>query len=371
MSEIPSYLNQLLEVCFRSDVSDIHFEPHKNRGLVRIRKDGYLTVYDELTIEYYRSILNRIKILANINPGEKRIPQDSSISFEIPESSQPIDLRVSTILTINGEKIVIRLLRKEPRFKKIEELGMNRIAVEKFKKRLGQTNGLIIISGPTSSGKTTTLYAALQYLNQIERNITTLEDPVEYKIEGINQVQVYPQVGLDFATGLRSILRQDPNVIMIGEIRDRETANIAIQAALTGHLILTSLHTNDAASVVTRLLDMGIEPYLIASSVQMIISQRLARKKCVCNGLDLSCSFCNGTGFHGRFAIYEMLEMDENLHESILNRSSVHFIRAKMKEYHYSTMRDELMIKVKEGTTTMEEFHRVMVNDNEMAIYEK
>lgn len=371
MSDIPNYLNQLLEISSRSDVSDIHFEPHKNKGLVRIRKDGYLTIYDELTTEFYQAILNRIKILANINPGEKRIPQDSSISFEIQESNQPIDLRISTILTINGEKLVIRLLRKEPRFKEIEELGMNRKVIEKFKKRLSQTNGLIIVSGPTSSGKTTTLYAALQYLNQVDRNITTLEDPVEYKIEGINQVQVYPQVGLDFSKGLRSILRQDPNVIMIGEIRDKETANIAIQAALTGHLILTSLHTNDAASSVTRLLDMGIEPYLIASSVQMIISQRLIRKKCVCNRQDPSCSHCNGTGYHGRFAIYEVLEMDESLHESIINRSSVHLIRAKLKEYNYPTMRDELLIKVKEGTTTMEEFHRVMVNDNQMVIYEK
>lgn len=369
MIDIPEYLNHLLLFCFSSDVSDIHFEPHKKKGVVRIRKDGYLSIYEEIPIERFQSIINRIKILANINPGEKRIPQDSSISFEDEENNQNIDLRISTLFTINGEKLVIRLLRKEPKFKKIEELGMNQKIINQFKKRLIQTNGLIIVSGPTSSGKTTTLYAALQFLNKIDRNITTLEDPVEYKIEGINQVQVYPQVGLDFATGLRSILRQDPNVIMIGEIRDKETANIAVQAALTGHLILTSLHTNDAASAITRLLDMGIEPYLIASSVQMILSQRLVRKKCTCNRLT-TCSKCNGIGYHGRFAVYELLEMDQNLHQSILSRASVHSIRAKMKEYHYPSMREELMIKVKEGTTTMEEFHRVMIDEEEMVIYE-
>ncbi|WP_339063519.1 ATPase, T2SS/T4P/T4SS family [Tepidibacillus marianensis] len=261
--------------------------------------------------------------------------------------------------------MAIRLLKKEPRFKKIDELGMSDQLKIQYQKVLHQTNGLILITGPTSSGKTTTLYASLQFLNQISHNITTLEDPVEYKIDGVNQVQVQSDIGLTFSRGLRSILRQDPNVILIGEIRDRETANIAIEAALTGHLVLSSLHTYDSASAITRLLDMGIEPYLVASSIQMIVAQRLVRKLCHCKGTDSTCTDCTGEGFSGRFAVFEGLQIVDPIRELILNQDSTQAIRLKMKENNFLSLQDVLSEKVNQGITTMDEFHRVLVTNYE------
>ncbi|TCS83983.1 GspE/PulE family protein [Tepidibacillus fermentans] len=361
--EIPEYIDRLIDFCLSFDASDIHIEPFEKKALIRYRVDGFLKIYEEINLQHQKAILTRIKVLADLNVAEKRLPQDGAITID--QDGLVTDLRISILPTIYGEKMVIRLLKKEPRFKKIEELGMSEIVQIQYQRVLKQTNGLILITGPTSSGKTTTLYASLHFLNQVSHNITTLEDPVEYKIEGINQVQVQTEIGLTFARGLRSILRQDPNVIMIGEIRDKETANIAIEAALTGHLVLSSLHTYDSASAITRLLDMGIEPYLVASAIQMILAQRLVRKRCNCQGADPNCISCSGEGYIGRFAIFEGLPIVDSIRELILQQASTQEIRSKMRELHYKQLQDILMEKVEQGETTIEEFHRVLVTDYE------
>ncbi|WP_255421860.1 GspE/PulE family protein [Tepidibacillus sp. HK-1] len=356
-------MDQLLEHCLLQDASDLHFEPFEHHAVIRYRVDGFLKTYEKIPISQHTLILSRMKVLADLKIGERRLPQDGAIS--INDRTPAIDLRISTLPTVYGEKMAIRILKKEPKYKDIDELGMHPLVKVQFQKSLKQTTGLILLTGPTSSGKTTTLYTALQFLNQTHRNITTLEDPVEYKIDGINQVQVNSQIGLNFGKGLRAILRQDPNVIMIGEIRDHETANIAIQSALTGHLILSSLHTYDTASAITRLLDMGIEPYLIASSIRLILAQRLVRKRCSCNGQNPECLICGGDGYQGRFAVFEMLPIDDSIHDLILQRASVHQIRDKMKEMNLKRLQDEVLEQVQLGKTTMEEFHRVMVTDYE------
>jgi len=361
--DIPQYINRLIEFTLARDASDIHIEPFESIALIRYRVDGFLRVYEEINTQHQRAILTRIKVLADMKIGEKRLPQDGAITIE--KEGLFVDLRISILPTIYGEKMAIRILKKEPRFKNIEELGMSDLLKLQYQKTLHQTNGLILVTGPTSSGKTTTLYASLQFLNQITHNITTLEDPVEYKIDGINQVQVQSEIGLTFARGLRSILRQDPNVILIGEIRDRETANIAIEASLTGHLVLSSLHTYDSASAITRLLDMGIEPYLIASAVQMIVAQRLVRKLCDCKGTHPNCPNCSGEEYSGRFAIFEGLQMIDPIRESILKQDSTQAIRLKMKENNLLSLQDVLLEKINQGITTMDEFHRVLVTNYE------
>ena len=359
--DIPDYIDRLIAFALSKDASDIHIEPFEKKAMIRYRVDSFLRVYEEIELQQQKSVLTRIKAIAEMNFGEKRLPQDGAVTID--HDGTITDLRISILPTIYGEKMVIRLLKKEPRFKGIHELGMTEILQLQYQRVLRQTNGLILITGPTSSGKTTTLYASLQLLNQVSQNITTLEDPVEYKIDGINQVQVQSEIGLNFSRALRSILRQDPNIIMIGEIRDRETANIAIEAALTGHLVLSSLHTYDAASAITRLLDMGIEPYLIASSIQLILAQRLVRKQCICKGNDPSCSECSGEGYSSRFAIFEGLPIVDPIRELILRQASTHEIRLKMKELNISQLEDILLDKVNEGITTMEEFHRVLVTN--------
>jgi len=361
--DIPLYINKLIEQCLENNASDIHFEPFEHHALIRFRVDGFLKVYEKISNQMLQGIISRLKFLAELKIGDKRLPQDGALAYE--NNSILVDLRISTIPTIYGEKMAVRILKREIEYKNMEQLGMNNVTKVNFQKILKQTTGLILITGPTSSGKTTTLYTALHYLNDIHRNIMTLEDPVEYRMAGISQIQVHSQIGLDFAKGLRAILRQDPNVIMIGEIRDRETANIAIQSAFTGHLILSTLHTFDSASAITRLLDMGIEPYLIASSLKMVLSQRLVRKTCVCKGNDSNCSICNGEGYSGRFAIFEMLPVNDAIHQLILKRASVHQIRAKMNDLRLMKLEELMLEHVKEGLTTMEEFHRVMVADYE------
>jgi len=328
-------VNSLFQQAIRERASDIHLEVQENNVRVRYRIDGVLLEALTLPKDIYAPLLTRIKIMAGMDIAEKRLPQDGRIQIKLEERA--VDMRVSTLPTIAGEKVVIRLLDKKSLSWGLDELGFSRSNLELFRKMIHRSHGLILVTGPTGAGKTTTLYAALQELDTASQNIVTIEDPVEYRLEGINQVQINNRAGLDFARGLRAILRQDPNIIMVGEIRDRETADIAVRAALTGRLVLSTLHTNDAAGALTRLLDMGVEPYLVASAVVGVVAQRLVRVLCprcrtpeeippgagVREILGLGpeepltlpgasgCSYCNYTGYRGRIAITKVFGADE------------------------------------------------------------
>ncbi len=376
-------VNLLLSGATKDRASDIHIEPYQGSVKVRYRIDGIL--YDILSLprKIQSPLISRVKVMAKLNIAEKRLPQDGRIEIKVADRS--VDIRVSTIPTAFGERVVLRLLDKNSSILQLSDLGMDSRKVGIFNRLIKSPYGIILVTGPTGSGKTTTLYAALSTINSPEVNIITIEDPIEYQIDGIGQIQVNPKIDLTFAQGLRSIVRQDPDVILVGEIRDRETAEIAIQSSLTGHLVFSTLHTNDAASAVTRLIDMGIEPFLVTSSVIAIIAQRLVRVLCpkcktayipddesLANlGIEKrqldrhllyrkqGCASCMNTGYRGRTAIFEILILDDPIKSMVLKTSDSNQISdAAMKRGMTNLLADGAR-KVLEGTTTIEEVFRV------------
>ena len=373
-------LNSIIEQAAQSGASDIHIEPYAEEVRVRMRIDGDLKEIMQFKKNMLSAIITRVKIMGGMNIAEKRIPQDGRVETTI--NGREIDMRISTLPTIYGEKTVMRLLDKGNFAFTKESLGFSQKDLQIFNKIMSQPYGVILVTGPTGSGKTTTLYTVLTELNTIERNIITVEDPVEYKLHGINQVQVNAKAGLTFAAGLRSILRQDPDVVMVGEIRDGETAEIAVRASITGHLVLSTLHTNDSPSTIARLIDMGIEPYLVSSSVVGIISQRLVKKLCPqCKypyeasvsekkllGVDINedvflcrpvgCSNCVG-GYKGRTAIHEVLPMDEDIRQLIDLGATTDEIRKKAIENGMTTLLGSASRLALNGTTSFEEVLRV------------
>ncbi|MDU5107366.1 GspE/PulE family protein [Clostridium sp.] len=372
---------KMIEQLFRNAVemraSDIHIEPYENLIRIRYRIDGELRTINNIGIESLAPLITRIKILAGLNIAEKRIPQDGRIITKI--GNYNVDLRVSILPIVNGEKVVIRILNRESYKIGKEVMGLSPDNKKKLDNILSSPNGIILVTGPTGSGKSTTLYSVLNDMNASEVNIVTIEDPVEYTLHGINQVNVNNKAGLTFASGLRSILRQDPDIVMVGEIRDDETAEIAIKAAITGHLVLSTLHTNDAPSSIIRLIDMGVEPYLVASSITGIIAQRLVRRICnnckeayeaseyesqivlgeVKEGLKLyrgkGCGHCNNTGYIGRVGVYEIMEVSKEHRELITRRKSTEEIRELSKEKGMTTLEEECKKLVLNGTTTLGE----------------
>lgn len=384
-------LNALLTQAARDGASDIHIEPYERHSSVRFRVDGALREVVQPNRALHAALISRLKIMAELDIAEKRLPQDGRISLRI--GTRAVDVRVSTLPSSYGERAVLRLLDKSQSKLTLEAVGMQGESLRRFMHLIAQPHGIILVTGPTGSGKTTTLYSALAKLDATTSNIMTVEDPIEYELAGIGQTQVNAKIDLTFAKALRAILRQDPDVIMIGEIRDFETAQIAIQASLTGHLVLATLHTNDAASAVTRLMDMGIEPFLLSSSLLGVLGQRLVRKLCtVCHGrgwfldgnpssdalgatqasglLDesfevaqgqtrLVCSQCSGSGYWGRTGIFELLTTDEALKDLIHNRASEAQIRDAALASGMTLMRQEGEFLVTQGITTQEELLRV------------
>lgn len=373
-------INSIIHQGVELGASDIHIEADVDVTRVRMRIDGQLTEQMRITKGSHEAIVTRLKIMADMNIAERRIPQDGSFEMEIEEHK--IDIRVSSMPTINGEKMVIRLLvTQEHAVWSKEDIGFTDYNLKLYEKMLKVPHGIILVTGPTGSGKSTTLYAVLNELNQPTKNIITLEDPVEKKIKGINQVHINNKAGLTFATGLRSILRQDPDVVMLGEIRDTETAAIAIRAAITGHLVFSTIHTNDVISTVVRLVDMGIEPYLVSSAVAGVISQRLTR--CICPNCKTSyeiseeekgilgepgveilykgtgCQQCNFTGYKGRRAVHEMLVLDQNVRHLINKGALQETIKAYCLENGMQTLKDNMKELVIKGETTIEELVRI------------
>ncbi len=374
-------LNSILSEAVKERVSDIHIEPYERDLMVRFRIDGIL--YEKLSPPkiIQDALISRVKIMSGLNIAEKRLPQDGRIRVIV--AGRDVDIRVSTTPTFYGERAVLRLLDKKKGVLSLADIGLGDEGVAIMERILSRSNGIILVTGPTGSGKSTTLYAALNRLNSSEKNIITIEDPIEYQIKGIGQIQVNSKIDLTFAAGLRSILRQDPDIIMVGEIRDAETAEIAIQASLTGHLVLSTLHTNDAATAVTRLVDMGIEPFMIASSLAAVMAQRLVRVICPhCReeyhpvaqyaGVTLperlyrgrGCDKCFGLGTMGRTAIYEIMPVDQELCSMIIRRCHA----GEIKEYAVSrgmkTLRDDGMARAAAGITTIEEVLRVTQDDD-------
>jgi len=366
--------------------SDIHIEPEINGLRVRYRIDGALNEVINLPKKNQNAIIARLKIISNLNITESRIPLDGR--FKVKFEGKEIDFRVSSLPTTFGQKFVLRVLDKGNLSIGLDKLGFSPEPLRIFKEAVTKPFGMILVTGPTGSGKSTTLYSVLSQLNTPERNITTIEDPVEYQLEGVTQIQVRPEIKLDFATALRSVLRQSPDVIMVGEIRDAETADIAVKASLTGQLFLSTLHTNDALSTINRIIDMGVEPFLAASSLIMVCAQRLARKMCLnCRtpiilndeylkeiGFPLSqkvifykaqgCKHCNDTGFHGRIAILEAVLIDDHLREMIIKQVSLDAIKAyALEELKMKTLRDDAFIKVKDGLTTLDEALRITTEE--------
>lgn len=382
-SPIVRLVNQILQLAVEQRASDVHIDPQETKVLVRYRIDGILRT-DRALPKHMQSMLTaRIKILANMDITEHRIPQDGRIKMNI--DFHPVDLRVSTLPTVYGEKIVMRVLDLGAALNDIHKLGFNQLNLQRFIELIERPTGIVLITGPTGAGKSSTLYAALNHLNSEEVNIITIEDPVEYEIEGVNQIQVNPNIGLTFAQGLRSILRQDPNIIMVGEIRDRETAEVAIRASLTGHLVLSTLHTNDALSTITRLIDMGIEPFLVATSLAGVVSQRLVRRVCrdcqeeqeptkreieifARRGMKIDklvrgrgCPTCNMTGYKGRIAIHELLVMTDEMRRVILNKEPFSKLRELAIKNRMIFLIDDGLLKVKQGLTTLEEVLKVAI----------
>ena len=357
-------INALLTQSLREGASDIHIEPFEQTSVVRFRIDGALRDIVRPKKAIHASLISRIKIMSQLDIAEKRLPQDGRITLRV--GGKPVDVRVSTLPTGHGERAVLRLLDKEAGRLDLSHLGMDPQMLPQFDRLINQPHGIVLVTGPTGSGKTTTLYAALSRLNASTTNIMTVEDPIEYDLNGVGQTQVNARIDMTFAKALRAILRQDPDVIMIGEIRDLETAQIAVQASLTGHLVLATLHTNDAASAVTRLLDMGIEPFLLSSSLLGVMAQRLVRKLCTqCKTFDgstwhaVGCERCGHTGYHGRVGVYELLETTEEIRAQIHNQASEAEIRDTALKTGMKTMRDDGERWLLDGTTTRAELVRV------------
>ena len=357
-------INALLTQALREGASDIHIEPFELTSVVRFRIDGSLRDVVRPRKAIHGSLISRIKIMAQLDIAEKRLPQDGRITLRV--GGKPVDVRVSTLPTGHGERAVLRLLDKEAGRLDLAHLGMSGAMLPEFDGLLKQPHGIVLVTGPTGSGKTTTLYAALSRLNASTTNILTVEDPIEYDLIGVGQTQVNPRIDMSFAKALRAILRQDPDVIMIGEIRDLETAQIAVQASLTGHLVLATLHTNDAAAAVTRLLDMGIEPFLLSSSLLGVLAQRLVRKLCgSCKTYDgqhwqaVGCDACGHTGYQGRVGVYELLQTTEQIRAQIHNRASEAEVRAAAQRSGMLGMREDGARWLADGTTTPAELLRV------------
>jgi general secretion pathway protein E len=357
-------INALLTQALREGASDIHIEPFEQTSVVRFRVDGTLRDVVKPRKAIHGSLISRIKIMAQLDIAEKRLPQDGRITLRV--GGKPVDVRVSTLPTGHGERAVLRLLDKEAGRLDLQHLGMSAAMLPQFDSLIAQPHGIVLVTGPTGSGKTTTLYAALSRVNSTTTNILTVEDPIEYDLQGVGQTQVNPRIDMTFAKALRAILRQDPDVIMIGEIRDLETAQIAVQASLTGHLVLATLHTNDASAAVTRLLDMGIEPFLLSSSLLGVLAQRLVRKLCPsCKTFDgaqwhaVGCEHCGHTGYQGRVGIYELLQTTEQIRAQIHNRASEAEVRAAAQAGGMLTMREDGERWLRDGTTTQAELLRV------------
>jgi len=382
---IVKMVNLILSQAVRDGASDIHIDPLEESLRVRYRIDGVLHPVYEPRKNLQTAILSRIKILANLNIAERRLPQDGR--FRMNVEGRDIDFRVSTMPTFHGEAVVLRLLDSKRLFT-LEDLGFEDRELELLKRRLGQPNGILLVTGPTGSGKSSTLYAALRSIESVERNVVTLEDPIEYQLESVRQSQVHPKIGLTFANGLRTLLRQDPDVIMVGEIRDKETARIAVEASLTGHLVLSTLHTNDAAGAVTRLVEMDVEPYLLASALETVIAQRLVRRICPdckteieapralrallpqTDGAPLTvpkavgCRNCRNTGYRGRLALYEILDVDDEIRALIMERTDSDAMKRVARKHGMRTLREDGMLKVARGVTTVEEVLRVAPPDD-------
>lgn len=378
----PDFLEKILINAKAIDSSDIHFEPYENDCRVRFRLDGKLTEQFKVPIKEYPTIINKIKIKADLDIAEKRLPQDGRITMKM--DNDEFDIRVSSLPTLFGEKIVLRILNKDTESVNLEDLGFDDSELRRYKEGIRMPNGIILISGPTGSGKTTTLYATLKLLNDSKTNILTIEDPIEYTLEGVNQVQLRENIGLDFASALRTFLRQDPDIIMVGEIRDVKTANMAIRAALTGHLVLSTIHTNSAWSTISRLIDMDIPPFLIASTLNTSVAQRLVRKLCPnCKKRDrvekslfpegfnppenlthhyspVGCQKCHHTGYHGRRAIYEIIPITKKLIPHIKN--NVLDIEDYLEDNKIPKLRDNAILFVSEGITSIEEIYPMLTN---------
>jgi type IV pilus assembly protein PilB len=381
-------VNLVLTDAIKKGASDIHLEPYEKSFRVRYRIDGVLQQVMRPPVKLKNAIISRIKIMSSLDIAERRLPQDGRIKLKMGKNKE-MDYRVSVLPTLFGEKVVLRLLDKSSLQLDMTKLGFEQKALDNFIEAIHKPWGMVLVTGPTGSGKTTTLYSALTELNKISENISTAEDPVEYNLMGINQVQMHEEIGLNFAAALRSFLRQDPDIIMVGEIRDYETAEIAIKAALTGHIVLSTLHTNDAPSTINRLLNMGIEPFLIVSSTNLVLAQRLARR--ICNEckeevkvaeqtlIDLGftpeearsgqcykgkgCARCNGTGYKGRVALYEVMSLSETMKELILNGVSTAELKKAAINEGMNTLRKSGIQKIKEGVSTLEEILRVTMGD--------
>ena len=376
-------VNVLLVDSLRRGASDIHVEPYEKDFRIRFRIDGILYDVMHPPMKMRDPLISRLKIMSKLDISEKRLPQDGRIKIKVrvDNRSRELDFRVSTLPTLFGEKVVLRLLDKDKLMLDMTKLGFEEQSLEIFQRNISKPYGMVLVTGPTGSGKTNTLYSALQALNTTETNIMTAEDPVEFNLAGINQVQMKEQIGLNFAAALRSFLRQDPNIVLVGEIRDFETAEIAIKAALTGHLVLSTLHTNDAPSTISRMVNMGIEPFLVATSVNIIQAQRLIRRVCanckeevklppealveigfseeeapnIVNFKGAGCEVCNGTGFKGRVGLYEVMEITDELRELIIIGASAIELRKRAIELGMITLRQSGLYKMREGITTLEE----------------
>jgi type II secretion system protein E len=384
-ASVIKFVNQVIWEAFKDRATDIHFEPAEDELRIRYRIDGILhqTPMPPQLKRFQAALISRIKVMSGMNISEKRLPQDGRINVRI--KGEEIDIRVSTVPTVYGESVSLRLLTRGKIFLSLDKLGFSPLEEAAIREIIIKPHGIFLVTGPTGSGKSTSLYAFLSTINSVHKRIITIEEPVEYELKGINQIAVRPEIGLTFAMGLRHILRQDPNVIMVGEIRDLETAEIAIRAALTGHLVFSTLHTNDAPSAFTRLIDMGIEPFLVASSVEAVMAQRLVRTICPhCKTeqkversylkrigfpeeeIDTAkfwrgagCEECRQLGYQGRMGIYELLILNESLRPLILNRAPASTIAAKAIEFGMRTLRTDGWNKVKAGSTTIEEVLRV------------
>lgn len=388
---IAKIVNTILEFAMKSRASDVHIEPQELKTRIRYRIDGILQEKLSLPASIHESLISRIKILSEMKIDEKRIPQDGRFNFE--NEGEEIDLRVSSLPTVHGEKMVMRLLRKTGGMPTLQELGLDGTQLKRFEEGIARSYGIVLVTGPTGSGKTTTLYSVLNKLNTKAVNIVTLEDPVEYQIDGINQVQINTQAGLTFAAGLKSFLRQDPNIILVGEIRDKETTQLAIQAALTGHLVFSTLHTNDSATAVPRLTDLGGEPFLIASVLSIAVAQRIVRRVCdnckevyepppelqetikrtlgpllpkqYQDGAPIQltrgrkCEECNNSGYKGRIGIFEILNFSPTINQLILSEASSHDIEQQAIKEGMVLIKQDGFLKALQGSTTIEEVMRV------------
>ncbi|MCS1350542.1 GspE/PulE family protein [Mechercharimyces sp. CAU 1602] len=357
--DIISFMDEMITEAVLMDASDIHLEPMRDGLRIRQRVDGLLMEVTRISRSEGQAVISRLKVMGELDIGEKRLPQDGACKLLITGRVDKVDIRLSTMPTVFGEKVVLRLLHSRAHSIRLTDLGLEPLQRKRLHRLITQPHGLIVVTGPTGSGKTSTLYALLQELNQTKVNIVTLEDPIECQLDGINQVQIRPKAGLTFSSGLRALLRQDPNVMMVGEIRDQETAEIALRAALTGHLVLTTLHTVDTCSAITRFLDMNIAPYRVAAALSGVVAQRLVRLLCtICKGE--GCTSCHQVGYRGRKGIFEVLSITEHWQRMIVQTSSLSQFRERLREERIATLAEIGQARVKAEEIDLHEFHRVV-----------